>query len=110
MPSKQRACSPTSKPYGASYPEFIANLTPTVKTIKPDLSATIAKPGKYGHPDHGLGGQLLQLPTGEVSMLLKLSNLIPDSEASTPSTEQLAYEGVTVTVTVTPRYFLTRTA
>jgi hypothetical protein len=108
-PSLQRACSPTSKENNAAYPQFITNTTPTVKAIRSNLSAVVAKPGKNGHPDHGLGGQLLQFPPGETDLLLKLSSLVPDSPAITSASEQLEHE-CNVTVWVTPRWFLTRTS
>jgi hypothetical protein len=111
VPSMQRACSPSSKPANASYPQFISNVARTVKTIRSNLSATVAKPGKNGHPDHGLGGNLMEFPAGECSLLVKLSNLVPDAPDVFPevsnASEQLAYEAK-VTVTVTPRWFLAR--
>lgn len=112
VPSTQRACSPSGKPYGASYPPFIAGLGPTAKTVRSDLSALISEPGKNGHPDHGLGGQLLELPAGESQLLVKLSSLVPDppaSVAASPVSEQLSHE-CKVSVTVAPRWFLARTS
>ncbi len=109
-PSTQRACSPSGKPNNTAYPRFIANTAPTTKTVLPNLSALIRKPSReYGHPDHGLGGELLQVPAGEADMLIKLSSLVPDSPETNASSEQLSYEA-TVKVTVTPRFFLTRTS
>jgi hypothetical protein len=107
VPSSQRACSPSSKPNNAAYPKFIANVGPTVKTVQSNLSAVVAKPGKNGHPDNGLGGQLMQLPAGETEMFLKLSSMVPDAPEVTTASEQLAYESKVV-VTVTPRFYLTR--
>lgn len=109
VPVTQRACSPSSKANNTSYPAFIANSNPTVKTVHSDLSAVISKPGKNGHPDRGLGGQLLEVPPGEVEMLLKLSSLVPDDPTASAISESLAFEGK-VTVTVTPRWYLARTA
>lgn len=108
VPSLQRACSPSSKENNAAYPRFMANVGPTVKTVRSNLSALISKPGKNGHPDHGLGGELLQLPPGETDMLIKLSSLVPDSPAVNGNSEQVSYEAK-ITVNVTPRFFLART-
>jgi hypothetical protein len=171
----QRACSPSGKPLNESYPAFITNVAPTVKTIASNLSGTIAKapielsgkitsgsqtvtalspptelepglevtgsgipPGttitvvssttvitlsakatksetttltfsKYGHPDHGLGGQLMELPAGETTMVIKLSSLVPDEEGASLFSEQLGHSAKVV-VTVTPRWQLIRTA
>lgn len=181
VPSLQRACSPSSKPNNAAYPPFIANVGPTVKTVRSNLSAVIARAtptftlkGKLtsgsaevhievkeeiatypekgmtvegtgiptgttiltvglgvltlsqpvtttaeetltlsiernGHPDHGLGGQLMQIPSGESELVCKLSSLVPDSPEVNASTEQTSHEAK-VTVTVTPRWFLARTS
>jgi hypothetical protein len=108
VPSLQRACSPTSKAQNSSYPSFIANVAPTVKTVRSNLSAVVAKPGKNGHPDHGLGGQLMQLPPGETCMLLKLSSQVPDAPEVLSANEQLEHTAKVI-VTVTPRWFLART-
>jgi hypothetical protein len=108
VPSMQRACSPSSKPNNAAYPPFIANVGATVKTIRSNLSGLIAEPGKNGHPDHGLGGQLLEVPPGESELLVKLSSLVPDDPTVSAASEQLAYESQ-VRVLVTPRWFLART-
>jgi virginiamycin B lyase len=109
VPVLQRACSPSSKEDTAAYPRFIANIGPTVKTVKSNLSALIAKPGKNGHPDSGLGGQLMTLPAGSTQLLVKLSSGVPDSPAVSAAVEQASYSAA-VTVTVTPRFFLARTA
>lgn len=174
VPSTQRACSPSSKVNNSSYPPFIANVGPTVKTVRHDLSAVIAKGSvfltgaltnksiaielasskglevgmavegegvprgatiteveaggklieisqeaeetatrtlkfsKYGHPDHGLGGQLLELPPGETDLLVKLSSLVPDDPTLNAFSEQTQHEA-SVKVTVVARYNLANT-
>lgn len=107
--SLQRACSPSSKPNNVSFPRFISTIAPIVKTVRSNLSAVVSKPGKNGHPDNGLGGQLMTLPPGESELLIKLSSLVPDSPEVSSSAEQTAHTA-TVTVTVTPRWQLVRTA
>lgn len=106
-PSSQRCCSPSGKPNNPNFPPFIQSVGSTVKTIRHDLSGLVSKPGKNGHPDHGLGGQLLELPPGNVDMLVKLSSLVPDNPNSSPCTEQSVQEAA-VSVTVTPRSYLVR--
>ncbi|MGH2878956.1 MAG: hypothetical protein ACRDK4_05030 [Solirubrobacteraceae bacterium] len=103
----QRACSPSSKANDSTYPTFIGSTAETSKTVKSDLSALVSLPPKYGHPDHGLGGQLLELPPGEVEMLAKLSSLVADDPTSNATTEQLSH-AATVHVAVTPRWYLMR--
>jgi hypothetical protein len=107
VPATSRACSPSGKISDSSYPQFVASTAETAKTIRADLSAVVAKPPAYGHPDHGLGGQLIELPPGEVELLAKLSSLVPDDPTSNATTEQLAHSA-TVHIAVTPRWYLTR--
>ena len=108
VPSLQRACSPSGKPNNSSFPQFISNIGPTVKTVKSNLSATLNRPGKNGHPDHGLGGQLMYLPPGETDLFVRLASQVPDSPTISEGGDQLSYPAK-VTVTVTPRFFLART-
>lgn len=109
VPITQRACSPSAKPAGPTFPSFIRSIATTVKTVYSNLTAVTGKPGKSGHPDTGLGGQLIELPPGETNMLLKLSSMVPDAPVGSPVSEQLSYEA-TMAVTVTPRWYLARTA
>jgi len=106
-PANGRACSPCSKPNDSGYPDFIASTAETSKTVKSDLSALVAKPPAFGHPDHGLGGQLLELPPGEDELLVKLSSLVPDDPTAFATDEQLAHSA-TVHVACTPRWNLVR--
>lgn len=106
-PAGARACSPSSKANDSGFPQFIASPAETSKTIRHDLSARVAKPPAYGHPDHGLGGQLLELPPGEDELLVKLSNLVPDDPTVNATTEQLAHTA-TVHAAITPRWNLLR--
>jgi hypothetical protein len=107
-PATQRACSPSAKPLGDSYPSFIPTVLPSVKTIHSNLTAVTSKPGKSGHPDRGLGGQLLEVPPGETQMLIKLSSMVPDDPTASAVSEQLSHEAK-VTVWATPRWYLART-
>jgi hypothetical protein len=107
VPAAQRACSPSGKANDASYPTFIPSFNETSKTVRSDLSALISVPPKYGHPDHGLGGQLIELPPGETELVAKLSDLVPDDPTSNGLSEHLS-RSVTVHVAVTPRWYLAR--
>lgn len=109
VPVTSRACSPSNKENDSSYPKFIASTETTVKTINHDLSALVRRPEReYGHPDHGLGGQLLEMPPGETQLLVKLSSLVPDNPSVSEASEQLAHKATTVIVKVTPRWYLAR--
>lgn len=103
VPARARACSPTGKALDSSYPKFIASTADTRKTVRSDLSALTASAANVGHPDHGLGGALLELPVGDVDVFVKLSSLVPDDPTSDATTEQEEH-AADVTCTVTPRW------
>lgn len=108
VPARQRASSRSAVVNDAGYPDFLTTTSEVSKTIHADLSALIAAPGKWGHPDHGLGGQLLELPPGDGDMLLKLSSLVPDDPTVNATSEQLAHTAA-MALSVTPRYYAFRT-
>lgn len=110
-PARQRALSPTGEPNDAYYPDFVASTSETVKLIRSDLSGAILTNSTTGtsHPDHGLGGSFIELPPGNVDMLVKLSSLAPDDTTSDATTEQLAHSA-TVSVNIIPRWHLLRSA
>lgn len=105
--SRQRACSPSGVVDDTGYPDFMSSTAQTSKTIRTDLSAMVASPPKWGHPDHGLAGQLIELPIGSVDVACKLSSLVPDDPTVNANTEQLAHTG-TVEMNVTPCWHLLR--
>ncbi len=106
VPARQRALGPTSKTADASYPRFIASTAATTKTIRHDLSGRVASGAGNPGRDSGLGGSLLELPPGNVDLLVKLSSLVPDDPTLDTSSEQLAHTGVTGVLRVTPRRWL----
>jgi hypothetical protein len=100
--ARQRALSPTSKPLDSSYPKFVASTTETIKRVRSDLSALTAEAGQNPDPDHGLGGNVIEIPKGPVGVLVKLSSLVPDDPTSDATTEQLAHPAA-VHFAVAPR-------
>ncbi len=108
VPARQRALSPTSKPNDASYPKFIASTSATTKTIRSDLSGRVASGAGNPGRDSGLGGSLLELPPGNVDLMVKLSTLVPDDPTLDSTSEQISHTGVTGSLRVTPRYWLAR--
>jgi hypothetical protein len=102
-PAKSRALAPTGKS-ATGYPNFISS--GERKTVRSDLSAERSF-SSLRAPSSGLGGSLLELPPGDVDMLLKLGS-IPDS----PTVDTMSDVPITVTadvvVTVTPRWHLAR--
>ncbi len=108
VPARQRALSPTSKTNDASYPKFIASTGATTKTIRHDLSGRVASGAGNPGRDSGLGGSLIELPPGNVDLMVKLSTLVPDDPSLDSTSEQISHTGVTGSLRVTPRYWLAR--
>lgn len=110
VPRRARALGPTgvaNDPAGG-YPVFAVSASLEVqRTIRSDLSGLAAQPPGNPYPHHGLGGSLIQLPPGNVDMLVKLSALVPDDPSVGAAGEQLAHTA-TVRVDVTPRSYLLR--
>lgn len=109
VPARARALSPSGKPNDSSYPDFIVSTADTTKLIRSDLSGRVGSAAGNTGRDAGLGGSLIELPVGNVDMLLKLSSLVPDDPTLDATSEQLSHT-VTGTVTVTPRYWVGRGA
>lgn len=107
VPARARALSPTAKANSfPAYPRFLWTTGEASKLIRSDLSAQASSPPAAFFPTHGLGGSLIELPTGDVDMLVKLSSLVPDDPTSDATSEQLSH-AATVKVSPTPRsYFL----
>jgi hypothetical protein len=108
VPTNGRALSPSGKANDANYPKFIASSAETTKIIRADLSGLVAKPlAGPAQADHGLGGSLLELPSGNTDWLIKTSSLVPDDPTSDTTGE---VEGggsgaqAKVHIAVTPRF------
>lgn len=101
-PVRSRCLSPTNVSYAdGGYPEFISTHADEVtKTVRSDLSAVVsAPPNLTRHPDHGLGGSLLELPPGEVDLLVVLSDLVPDDPDDSASS---AANSISAAIAVSP--------
>jgi hypothetical protein len=102
VPSRARALSPTGIDRSlGGYPEFLATHADEVaKTVRSDLSAYItAPPSRSRWTDHGLGGSLIELPSGDVDLVVVLSDLVPDDP---DSTDDSAINVLTAAVAVSP--------
>lgn len=108
VPTQFRASSPSSKANDSGFPKFVPSTNETAKIIHSDLSATIAKPPSYGHPDHGLGGNLLEPTPGELEVVVKLSSLAADDPTSDATTEQLSHAATVQFSHIIPRWQLLR--
>lgn len=109
VPATQRASSPSSKPLAEGFPSFVSTTGETTKVIKHDLSGGAALPPHPLHPDHGLGGQLIEFTPGSVNVTVKLSSLAADDPTANESTEQLLHKA-TCHFAITPRWYLARSS
>jgi len=103
VPAKQRALTPTGRALDSSYPRFINSTGTTTKTVRNDLSGWL---GTTPFPDSGLGGQVLEIPPGNVDMFIKPTLGVPDVATTADDLSQT----LTITGTIIPRYFLARGA
>ena len=108
VPSRARCLSPSRVADDSTYPFFCVSTSQTQKLIRSDLSGFVGSPPGALHPDHGLGGRLLELPSGDIDACVKLSSLVPDDPTSDTNTEQLAHSA-TVRFGATPRWHMART-
>jgi hypothetical protein len=107
VPARQRALTPTDKVPDANYPSFIyrnGSTSQVKKTVRSDLSGWISTSSAAPYPDSGLGGQLLEIPAGNVDLFIKGSRNVPDDTTVADDVTQT----LTVTGTIIPRYFLGR--
>lgn len=115
VPANQRAVTPTGQaPSDVKWiPQTTSNVE-FVKTVSPDLTGR-GGPGRNFVEGGGLmvaagmGGSLLELPAGDVDVVVKLSSSIPDSPQTTfhnDDKERVA----TVHFAVTPRWLVLRDA
>lgn len=108
VPAGQRACSPTGEPLDSAYPRFMPSGTnAATKTVTPDLAGMLTTSGATNAADTGLGGSVIEVPPGNVDMLVLLSEQVPD-EPSSANLNGKEWTGTTMSLNVVPRYFLVR--
>ena len=108
VPAGQRACSPTGEPLDSAYPRFMPSGTnAATKTVTPDLAGMLTTSGATNAADTGLGGSVIEVPPGNVDMLVLLSEQVPD-EPSSGNLNGKEWTGTTMSLSVIPRYFLVR--
>ena len=99
VPARSRFLHPTGKT-SSGYPEFL-NLGNSTRTVASDLSSIIAQPGATW-TSGGVGGSLLELPSGLVSILGIGTNLIPDDPTVTATSDTMGFPSTHLAVT--PRW------
>lgn len=110
VPAKQRACSPTGENLDTSFPRYLPSGTgQATKTLYSDLSGTLTTGGVTAS-DAGLGGAAIELPPGNVDLLVWLSDTMVDLPSG--GTEANSKEWLTTvgSLAITPRYFLVKGA
>ena len=109
LPIARRALSgPTGRALNSSYPKFVQSTAETTKLLRSDGSGAVAKPPGPYFPDVGMS-RPLELPSGDVEVLLALSSLVPDDPTADSSSEQEDH-AATAHFAVRPRYHLARAA
>ena len=115
VPVRQRVCLPTRKDGTQStYPAWSTSTTETVKTVDSDLTTFAYQPSVSSVPfaERSVGGTPVELPTGNVDLLVAASALVPDDSTVSTSTEYLATGSIDAThvpqvavhVSVIPRF------
>jgi hypothetical protein len=115
VPVRQRVCLPTRKDGTQStYPAWSTSTTETVKTVDSDLTTFAYQPSISTVPfgERSVGGTPVELPTGNVDLLVAASALVPDDSTVSSSTEYLATGAIDAThvpqaalhVSVIPRF------
>lgn len=109
VPTRARALTPTGLTLSAGgYPAFIGAAggdgRTITKRVRPDLSGAVeAPPARGAYGDSGLGGSLLELPTGAVDMMVLAADQVPDDPA--PAGANVGHPThLAVAVSPTPRW------
>jgi len=108
VPVKQRACGKTGVANDSSYPKFIASTSDTTKTIRSDLSGLVGSAAGNKGRDSGLGGAPIELPPGNVDLVVVLSSVVPDDPTVDTSSMQLSHTSTTGSLVITPRHWLVK--
>jgi hypothetical protein len=111
VPARRRALGATGVAASTITPFVPDNATEWSKQVFEDLHSDIQAESFATSPNQhvGLGGSLIHPTPGANRWLVKLSSLVPDDPTSDATTEQLA-QAATVSVDITPRSFMLRSA
>lgn len=82
VPAQSRAVSPTGEPLDSAYPRFMPSGTgAATKIVRSDLTGVLMS-SSYVAADSSMGGSLIELPPGDVDLLVIASAMVPDGEGS----------------------------
>lgn len=108
VPAQSRASSPSGKASDSGYPVFFSSVSGH-KIIKSNLAGA-AQFDQFSPPlpDHGLGGQLIELPPGNVDFMATAMSLVPDDPVVGTASDFGPSNKIPFHLAVTPRYLLAR--
>ena len=107
-PTRTTALSPTGRALDSNYPKFVRGTVDTTRYVASNLAGKTGSGTANPTADAGLGGNPLELPPGNVDVLVKLSSLVPDDPTVDTTSEQLSHTSVIGTVTTIPRFWVYR--
>jgi len=107
FPRRSRFLSHSGIPEDTAYPAFLPTASTLWRTIRPDTSGTMHR-AEGASVGPGVGGSLIELPTGQVSVLAVISDTVPDDPTLTTTSETQAFPHLHLAVT--PRWHWLRTS
>lgn len=107
VPARQRMAGASGRPNDATYPDFYIGTSEATRIQRANGTGAIQKPNGAVYPAASLGGQLPELPPGDVDLLVTTSNTVPDDPTIDTSSDDLG-PTATIHARIRPRYFLSR--
>ena len=112
VPRRANVRGPEAKALGTSYPEaFLSDASWRYRVWESDGSGSLVQPGKPDarYPYHGIGGSPLEMAPGPNTLVVKLSNHVPDDPTVGTGADYKRIAAA-VHVAVVPRYLTVRDA
>lgn len=109
VPARSHVLTPTGKSSVGlgTFAEPTVNRTIT-KRVHPDTSADQRNFGRQPLRTRGIGGSLIEIPTGEIELLSIVSNSVPDNPTATSNSEAPPNPTPRVRLIPTPRWHYLR--
>ena len=107
FPARSRFLSPSGIAEDSPYPAFLPSASTLWRTIRSDGSGTIHR-AETASAGPGVGGSLIELPPGQLSVLAVISDTVPDDPTATTTSETQAFPHLHLALT--PSWNWLRTA